>query len=130
MSSAKKVAKSNRNNYKKRGLEDTESCEKSQWHDREVRVVKENYYEGLRGFVKTVSKYQTEPTEPEKYRLQVLSAEGGKAGKMMVLDSDDAVIEDPKWAEPARIDLDFRTLKALPSVLTNYCLSGRITNWL
>ena len=119
--------KDRRKYAKSTGKEPTEPCEKSPWHDQEVRVVKENCYEGLRGVVKGVSKYKTEPTEPEKYSLNVLSVEeGGKAGKMMVLDSDEVVIEDPKWAEPQRVELDFRRLPP-PRY---YCLSGRITYWL
>ena len=94
---------------KKRGQEAAEPCKESPWNDREVRVLKENCYEGLRGTVRSVRKYNTEPTEPEKYSLQVMSDLGEGKGKMMLVDSDEVVLEDPLWAEPKPMHLDYRT---------------------
>ena len=101
-----------RDNDKRRGKDTTDPCEDSPWHDRALRVLKEGDYEGLKGVVTCVSKYKTEPTEPEKYRLQLLSDfEKGKEGKgkMMLLDSDEVILEDESWAEPKPLHIDYRS---------------------
>ena len=115
-------------NDKKRGREETEPCEESPWHDRAVRVLKENCYEGLTGVVTSVTKHKTEPTEPEQYRLQVLSSEGEGKGKMMLLEDDEVVLEDPKWAKPKPMHLDYRTseIKARRSALADTLAIGAV----
>ena len=109
-------------------MEATEPCEESPWHDRAVRVLKENYYEGLRGTVTSVRKHKTEPTEPEKYSLQALSDEGEGKGKMMLLESDEVALEDPFWAEPKPMHLDYRThqIKARRSELADKLAIGAV----
>ena len=105
---SKARVKKGRKDARRRGREATEPCEDSPWHGQVVRVIRENLHEGKKGRVTTVSKYVTEPGEPEKYRLHMLDETAASKSAMMILDSDEVVVEDETWTKPKPMQLDYR----------------------
>ena len=88
----------------------TEPCKESPWHDKYVRVLAENHYEGHRGLVKSVSKYvKQQEDEPDKYRL-TLQSTSGKTSHTILVDSDAVILEDEAWAAPKHFSFDYLRL--------------------
>ena len=88
----------------KRGKEATEPCEESPWHGKTVRVSSETLHEGSKGFVSSVSRYPS----TDKYRLQLREETVADKTRMILVDSDDVVLEDDRWLEPKPMLLDYR----------------------
>ena len=100
----KKREQERRHNAKKRGKEATEPCEESPWHGKTVRVSSETIHEGSKGFVSSVSRYPS----TDKYRLQLREETVADKTRMILVESDDVVLEDDRWLEPKPMLLDYR----------------------
>ena len=100
----KKKEQDRRRNARNRGMEATEPCEESPWHAKTVRVSSETIHEGSKGFVSSVSRYPS----TDKYRLQLREETDADKTRMILVDSDEVVLEDDRWLEPKPMLLDYR----------------------